>query len=363
MTINGQTGGILPVLVFGAGTDYALLLVSRYREELRRHEDKHEADPIALKSAGPAIIASGLTVIAALLTLSLADVNLTAGLGPVGAVGIALAMLSMLTVLPALLAICGRRAFWSPGLDAIPHTGQAGVDETHGFWRGIGDRVATRPRTVWIAGTVVLLALAANLTNLDLTQTQGTVSRRGRLGDRPGDPRARLRGGSSAPTDLVVTDRGAPEQVTRRPRAFGDVRPGVEGDAAVQLALTLNDAPYSRAGARHDPAAPRGGRRRGARRRASAQESDLREAATRDNWLIIPLTLLVVFGSSSALLRALVAPVLLIASVMRVVSPPRSARGCWSRRYVFGFERLRARRCRCSRSCSSWRSASTTTSS
>ena len=79
MTINGQSGGILPVLVFGAGTDYALLLVSRYREELRRHEDKHEAMAIALRSAGPAILASGLTVIAALLTLSVAEVNGTAG--------------------------------------------------------------------------------------------------------------------------------------------------------------------------------------------------------------------------------------------------------------------------------------------
>src|SRR4051812_2864501 len=174
VTINGQTGGILPVLVFGAGTDYALLLVSRYREELRRHEDKHEAVAIALRNAGPAILASGLTVIAALLTLSIAEVNSTAGLGPVGALGIALAMLSMLTVLPALLAITGRNAFWSPGLDTIPHTGQAGVDETHGFWRGIGVRVARRPRAVWVTGTVVLLVLAANLAGLDLSQTQGT---------------------------------------------------------------------------------------------------------------------------------------------------------------------------------------------
>ena len=88
MTINGQSGGILPVLVFGAGTDYALLLVSRYREELRRHEDKHEAMRVALRTAGPAILASGLTVILALLTLSLAEVNGTAGLGPIGAMGV-----------------------------------------------------------------------------------------------------------------------------------------------------------------------------------------------------------------------------------------------------------------------------------
>src|SRR3954453_13951701 len=92
VTINGQPGGILPVLVFGAGTDYALLLVSRYREELRRHEDKHEAMRVALRNAGPAILASGLTVIVALLTLTLAEVNATAGLGPVGAMGVFLAM-------------------------------------------------------------------------------------------------------------------------------------------------------------------------------------------------------------------------------------------------------------------------------
>ena len=114
VTINGQSGGILPVLVFGAGTDYALLLVSRYREELRRHEDKHEAMRVALQTAGPAILASGLTVIVALLTLSLAEVNGTAGLGPIGAMGVGIAMISMLTMLPALLAICGRRAFRSP---------------------------------------------------------------------------------------------------------------------------------------------------------------------------------------------------------------------------------------------------------
>jgi RND superfamily putative drug exporter len=173
VTINGQTGGILPVLVFGAGTDYALLLVARYREELRRHEDKHEAMAIALRGAGPAIIASGLTVIAALLTLTVAEVNSTAGLGPVGAMGVALAMTSMLIALPALLVICGRRAFWSPGLDTIPHHGQAGIDETHGFWRRVGDRVAKRPRTIWVTGALLLSVLALNVFNLDTGQTAG----------------------------------------------------------------------------------------------------------------------------------------------------------------------------------------------
>ena len=112
LVINGQVGGILLVLVFGAGTDYALLLTARYREELRVVEDRHEAMRIAVRQAGPAIIASAGTVVAALLCLSFASVNSTAGLGPVGAMGVAVAAIAMLTVLPALLLIGGRRAFW-----------------------------------------------------------------------------------------------------------------------------------------------------------------------------------------------------------------------------------------------------------
>ena len=114
VTVNGQSSSILSVLVLGAGTDYALLLVSRYREELRKHEDKHEAVALAMRTAGPAIFASGCTVIAALLCLSLAEVEGTAGLGPIGAMGIAVAMITMLTLLPAMLAITGRGAFWRP---------------------------------------------------------------------------------------------------------------------------------------------------------------------------------------------------------------------------------------------------------
>src|SRR5688500_4735084 len=160
VTINGQSSSILSVLVLGAGTDYALLLVSRYREELRKHDDKHEALARALRTAGPAIVASGCTVIFALLSLSLAEVNATSGLGPLGAVGIAMAMLSMLTRLPALLAITGRRAFWRPPMlgwgNGIPHVGDEGADETHGAWRRVGERVAKRPRRVWVTTALIL---------------------------------------------------------------------------------------------------------------------------------------------------------------------------------------------------------------
>ena len=112
LTVNAQSAGILYVLVFGAGTDYALLLTARYREELRRHEDRHEAMALALRRAGPAIIASAGTVILALLTLFVAELNSTKSLGPVLAIGVGVALLSMMTLLPALLVICGRWMFW-----------------------------------------------------------------------------------------------------------------------------------------------------------------------------------------------------------------------------------------------------------
>ena len=100
------------MLVFGASTDYALLIVARYREELRRHDRRHAAMAEALRRAGPAIIASASTVIIALLTLSVADLNSTKGLGPVLAIGVAVGMLAMITLLPALLVTFRRGVFW-----------------------------------------------------------------------------------------------------------------------------------------------------------------------------------------------------------------------------------------------------------
>ncbi|MSW95556.1 MAG: MMPL family transporter, partial [Actinobacteria bacterium] len=138
VTVNGQSSSIMSILVLGAGTDYALLLVARYREELRREPDRHVAMQRALAAAGPAIIASGVTVTLAVLTLMLAQVNGTAGLGPLGALGVVIAMLSMLTLLPALLVVFGRRAFWP----RVPHVGDAGTDVTHGSWRRWGERIA-----------------------------------------------------------------------------------------------------------------------------------------------------------------------------------------------------------------------------
>ena len=115
LTVNDQSQYILSILVIGAGTDYALLLVARYREELRRHEDRHEAMAFALHRATPAILASAATVVIGLMCLAFADLNSTASLGPVLAVGVAVTFLVMVTLLPALLVICGRWVFWPTG--------------------------------------------------------------------------------------------------------------------------------------------------------------------------------------------------------------------------------------------------------
>ncbi|MFL5896911.1 MAG: MMPL family transporter [Solirubrobacterales bacterium] len=180
VTINGQSSSIMSVLVLGAGTDYALLLVSRYREELHRDADKHEAMRTALRSAGPTIFASAATVIAALLCLLIAKVNGTSGLGPIAAIGIACAALAMLTLLPALLTIFGRRAFWpfvphteetAPRLEEVPGWGRRHVVEGSGFatlgWVILGCLAIVVPLVVLLAlfPPAAGLALALLLVN------------------------------------------------------------------------------------------------------------------------------------------------------------------------------------------------------
>jgi RND superfamily putative drug exporter len=165
VTINGQSSSIMSVLVLGAGTDYALLLVARYREELHHTIDKHEAMRTALASAGPAIFASAATVIAALLCLTIAKVNGTAGLGPIAAIGIACAALSMLTLLPALLTIFGRRAFW-PFVPHTPETAPSAEEASDRARRGLieGSAFGAVIRVV-LASLLVLVLLPLVLLN------------------------------------------------------------------------------------------------------------------------------------------------------------------------------------------------------
>ena len=321
VVINGQVGGILLVLVFGAGTDYALLLTARYREELRLVEDKHEAMRIAVRQAGPAILASAGTVVAALLCLSLAQVNSTAGLGPVGAMGVAVAAVAMLTVLPALLLIGGRRAFW-------PFVPRFGSEDTaaRGAWRRLGDWIERRHRPVWIVTALALGAIALGTLTLDDNLTTSNIFRGdGRVGAGPearrrvvpgrrerADGRARHRSGEGR-----RGARGRSGVVRRRlGRRAGD---GRAGDALRRRRSKAD--PVREAGLRRDRAAARA---ICARSRATpsssaarrAEEADVRAATERDTKLLVPLVLLVVFAILVLLLRAVVAPVMLMATVV-----------------------------------------------
>src|SRR5262249_51338733 len=151
LTVNAQSAGILTVLVLGAGTDYALLLIARYREELRRHSARHEAMAIALRRGSPAIIASAATVAVGMLCLLVAESNATRGLGPVAAIGVGVALLAMITLLPALLVIFGRWLFWP----LRPKYGSADPAAI-GIWARTGNAIGRRPRIVWMVTALVL---------------------------------------------------------------------------------------------------------------------------------------------------------------------------------------------------------------
>jgi len=320
LTVNGQSAGILNVLVFGAGTDYALLLTARYREELRRHEDRHEAMAVALRRAGPAIIASGGTVILSLLTLMIAELNSTKGMGPVLAIGVGVALAAMITLLPALLVIFGRWIFWP----VRPKFGSA-EPTSSGFWARVGRRVAARPRVVWVATALVLAAMAVGLTGL---KASGLTAAQSFSGHRP-----------DSVVGQQVLDRnfpagvGQPVVVVGNPASSGQLRAaftGVPGITAVTqpqvhaghafLEGTLTKPPDSnaayttidrvRAAVDAVPGAHAlvGGN--------TAVNLDVQRAAAHDRNVIIPLILAVVFLILALLLRAILAPVMLIATVV-----------------------------------------------
>ena len=400
VTINGQSSSIMSVLVLGAGTDYALLLVARYREELHRSADKHVAMRTALESAGPAIFASAATVIAALLCLMIAKVNGTSGLGPIAAIGIFCAALSMLTLLPALLTIFGRRAFWpfvphtpetAPRAEGISERARARIvegsgggalarvilaclvvlillplvllnwllrilsgrripslivgpldravftpyevrrhrlehtsDATHGLWARIGSRVAISPRRVMLGSIGVLLIFccgfaffSTDLTAEDSYRTEVESVEGQHLLDKS------FPSGTTALTDVVVPDRSEVGAVKRAVESVAGVEavspPVAEGAPGTLIQATLEPNPYSTTAfdlvepireAAHSvsPDTLIGG--------PTAVEFDVRDAAGWDSVAIPPLILLVVFLILMGLLRAVVAPLILIGTVI-----------------------------------------------
>ncbi|HEX7280094.1 MAG TPA: MMPL family transporter [Solirubrobacterales bacterium] len=400
VTINGQSSSIMSVLVLGAGTDYALLLVARYREELHKTADKHEAMQTALASAGPAIFASALTVIAALLCLTLAKVNGTAGLGPIAAIGIACAALSMLTLLPALLTIFGRRAFWpfvphtegtTPRTESVSDRARSSIvegspvgalirvvlacllvlitlplvllnwllrvitlkrmpslivgpldravftpyeirrhrlehaaDATHGFWARVGNRVAQGPQRVMVGAIAVLLVCCAGfaffsteLTSEDSYRTEVESVEGQELLDKS------FPSGTTAPTDVIVPQPNEVPAVQKAVEGVDGVEsvtgPVASGPEGTLIQATLEPNPYSteafdlvepmrEAASEAAPGTLVGG--------PSAVEFDVRDAAAWDSIVIPPLILIVVFLILMALLRSVMAPLILVGTVI-----------------------------------------------
>ncbi len=319
LTVNAQSAGILTVLVIGAGTDYALLLVARYREELRLHEDRHEAMAEALHRAGPAIIASAGTVVLGMLCLVAASMNSTQGLGPVAAIGVAVGLLVMITLLPALLVIVGRWVFW-------PVRPQFGSEEptADGVWARVGRAMVPRPRLVWVTTTVLLGAAALGMIGLNANGLTQAESFRGTPDSIEGQAvvNDHFPGGAGTPVSVLADAETADDvrEVVAGTEGIADVtEPQVAGDTAL-LEATLASAPdsddaYATIDRVRDAVAdvPGAGALVGG---TTAIILDTQNASQRDNLVVIPLVLLVVFLILAVLLRALVAPLLLIGTVV-----------------------------------------------
>ena len=313
---DASTVGILSVLVFGAGTDYALLLISRYRDELRSHESRHEAMAVALRRTAEAILASATTVVVGLLTLLLSLVPTTRGLGLACAIGIVVAATFALVVLPALLVLFGRWVFWP----RVPHVGEPELAESGSFWGRVGNRVAGRP-SWFVAGAIVVLAvMSLGILRLDLGLDQDD-----QFLEQPESIAAAERLGESFPVGL--TD---PTQVVTKANA-AEVLAAVKGTRGVERATVSNEAggiAEIEAVLAAEPGSTRARATIGDLRAAlspfddthvtgtEAEAVDETEGAARDREVIFPLILALVLGALLLLLRAVVAPLLLVATVV-----------------------------------------------
>jgi putative drug exporter of the RND superfamily len=338
ITLDGSVTGILSVLVFGAGTNYALLLIARYRDELRLHQDRREAMAIALRGAGPAIIASGSTVALALATLLFGELSGNRSLGLAGAVGIVVAMAYALIVLPAALVVFGRWLFWP----LVPRYGSPDVI-SRSPWGKLGRAVSKRPIVVAIAGFAVLGVLASGMTTLNVGLSQNDrfiVKPEAVLGqERIAEA---FSAGATAPAAVIIPVGDLDEVLEGVLDVDGvvEARPGPSNDDIAQVDVVLDADPESQrafeivAGLRlalddlGDGTGLVGG--------IDAEGLDLRDAQQRDQNLVIPLILVLVLLVLIVLLRALLAPVLLL---IAVVASYFSAVGIGSILFatVFGF--------------------------
>jgi len=318
ITLDGSVTGILSVLVFGAGTNYALLLIARYRDELRLNQDRREAMAIALRGAGPAIIASGSTVALALATLLFGELSGNRSLGLAGAVGIVVAMAYALIVLPAALVVFGRWLFW-------PLVPRYGTRDTisRSPWGKLGRAVSKRPIVVAIVGFLVLGAMASGLSTLTVGLSQNDrfiVKPEAVLGqERIAEA---FSAGSTAPAAVIVPV-GDVDEVTEgllEVDGVDEVRPGPANDDIAQLDVVLDADPESAESfaiiADLRTALDDLGDGSGLVGGIDAEGLDLRDAQQRDQNLVIPLILVLVLAVLIVLLRSLLAPLLLLVAVV-----------------------------------------------
>ena len=330
--LNGQTQGILDVLVLGAATDYALLLIARYREELHHHQSRFDAMRIALRGVVEPIIASGSTVIAGLMVLLLSDLSSNRGLGPVGSIGIASSMLAVLTLLPALLIVFGRWIFWPkiPRVDDID-------EKLSGLWARVGSLVDRRPRTVWISTALALLIFAGFSTTLKsdgLSQSEAFTTRTDsvigleRLGEH-------FPSGEGTPVEIVVdqADISSAAAAIGRISTVASVvpltnvdpltkRPTSElkvVDGKVVLYATLKVAPDSAEGKESIPLIRQAAKAVNPNILVGGQSAigyDVDQSSRRDNRVIIPIVLLLIAVILGFLLRSIFAAALLLGTVV-----------------------------------------------
>ncbi|BDQ00846.1 MMPL family transporter [Aquiluna sp. KACHI24] len=318
MVPDGSVTGILSVLVFGAGTNYALLLIARYREELLLHEDRYAAMRAAVRGAGPAILASGGTVTLALLTLTFAELGGNRTLGLVCATGIIIAMISALLVLPAALVVFGRGLFWP----FVPKFG--GENKSlRGLWGKLGKAVSKRPAVVSVFGVLVLIGLSLGSTGIQvgLSSTEQFREKPEAVFGQEILAEA-FPAGATTPTNVIVNagSEAAAKSVAEKVNGVAEVAIGETNGEVVALSVVLD----ATAGSEEAYQAIRDLRTELATLEGAdalvggldAEQLDVKTAYENDQLLVIPLILLLVFLVLVLLLRSLLAPVLLLATVV-----------------------------------------------
>ena len=322
--VNGQSQGILSVLVLGAGTDYALLLISRYREELHHHSTPVAAMRAAYKGTFEPIVASVATVALGLLVLLLSDLSGNRGLGPIGAIGVAVAVITMVTLLPAFLVLFGRWIFWPriPRFDDVD-------SQLTGTWAKVGNIVERRPRRAWVVTGLLLVVLAAFSTTL---KTDGLSTSESFTGNPESVVGQKLLenhfpGGEGDPTKVILKNELIPAVSAKLQSVAGVTAVAPEANAAGVIVkdglsilnVTLSTAPDSRESRDRIPAIREAVK--------SIDESilvggttavffDTDVAARHDNRTVIPVVLLLITLILGLLLRSIVSAVLLLGTVV-----------------------------------------------